>query len=121
MPRALEKIIIDRMYGIHGWTKQTDSNNQHYRVIRLGNEKNCNGEIMKNFAIKRHFLDFIEKYEITDYDLEEIDTEYEFSFQLKLSIETYDKLYEKIETMVNEKIKNTKKDNNTFNPEVVYY
>jgi hypothetical protein len=49
---STENLLIEKACSTNGWTKFTNSDNQHYRIIRLGNNVNCNGELIKNFHEK---------------------------------------------------------------------
>lgn len=111
MPISTENLLIEKACSANGWTKLTDSNNHHYRIIRLGNNVNCNGELIKNLYIKKTFEEVMKKYNIDKYNIEEIETEYEFSYQLQLDTENYEKFLQEIKN---------KKDQ-TIDSNIVYY
>lgn len=113
MPISTENILINSFNKEKGWTIVNDAsdinNQQRYRCIRVGNQTNCNGEIIKNLFIRKTFEKILEKYNITNYIIDEIDTEYEFSYQLKLTEDVYNDFKKK---MTNKDSENNKdKDN----------
>ena len=113
MPISTENILINSFNKEKGWTIVNDAsdinNQQRYRCIRLGNQTNCNGEIIKNLFIKKTFEKILEKYNITNYIIDEIDTKYEFSYQLKLTEDVYNDLKKQMTNQDNE----NKKENNS--------
>tara|TARA_Y100001970_G_C14226859_1_gene856231 strand:- start:1496 stop:1834 length:339 start_codon:yes stop_codon:yes gene_type:complete len=100
MPISTENLFINAFKTVNGWTKFNDTsdiNNQiQYRCIRIGNQINCNGELIKNIFIKKQFEHILNEHNITDYEIEEIDNKDEYSFQLKLSESVYQELKEKM-------------------------
>ena len=102
MSSSTENLFINAFNTANGWSKLNDAsdiNNQiQYRCIRLGNQSNCNGEIIKNIFIKKQIEYILTKHEITDYVINEIDNDYEYSFQLKLTESVYQVLQEKMIT-----------------------
>ena len=111
MPMSTENLLIEKACSTNGWTKFTNSDNQHYRIIRLGNNVNCNGELIKNFHIKNTLEEVMKKYNIDNYEINEVETEYEFSYQLQLDNENYEKFLQEI--------KNNKE--RTIDSNIVYY
>ena len=95
MPTSVENIIKNKIKTT-GFTKFTNENDIHFRVIRIGNQINCNGEIIKNFSIKDEIVNFLKKYNIENYLIRDIDDEIEFSYQLELTNDNYDNLIENI-------------------------
>jgi len=102
MSSSTESLFINAFKATNGWSKLNDAsdmNNQiQYRCIRLGNQSNCNGEIIKNIFIKKQIEYILTKHEITDYVINEIDNDYEYSFQLKLTESVYQVLKKKMIT-----------------------
>ena len=100
MPFSTENLFINAFKTTNGWAKFNDAsdvnNQKQYRCIRVGNQTNCNGELIKNLFIKKQFEHILNEHNITDYEIEEIDTTYEYSFQLKLSESVYQELKEKM-------------------------
>jgi hypothetical protein len=104
MPMSTENLLIEKACSTNGWTKLTDSNNHHYRIIRLGNNVNCNGELIKNLHIKNTLEEVMKKYNIVKYEINEVETEFEFSYQLQLDTENYEKFLQEINNRKVEKI-----------------
>ena len=100
MPFSTENLFINAFKTANGWAKFNDAssidNQIQCRCIRVGNQTNCNGEVIKNMFIKKEFEHILQKHDITDYIIDEIDTDYEYSFQLKLSETIYQELKEKM-------------------------
>lgn len=82
-----ENTMKTRMEG-NGWSI-IYNNNKQYRSIRIGTQLNCNCEIYKNTSIKTYFESIMKKYNIVTYEIEEIDTIIEFSYQLNLTEDVY--------------------------------
>lgn len=104
MPMSTENLLIEKACSTNGWTKLTDSNNQHYRIIRIGNNVNCNGELIKNLHIKSTLENVMKKYNIEKYQINEVETEFEFSYQLQLDNENYEKFLQEVSIKKEEKI-----------------
>ena len=96
MPISTENLLIEKACSSNGWTKLTDLSNNHYRIIRLGNNINCNGELIKNLYIKNKLEEVMKKYNIDKYNINEVETEFEFSYQLQLDNENYEKFIQEI-------------------------
>ena len=63
------------------------------RVVRIGNKKNCNDDnLVYNHNIENDIKEVLEKYNITDYVLNKIHTNIEYSFELTLKEEIYENL-----------------------------
>ena len=116
MPTSVENIMKDKIKTT-GFIKFTNEDNIHFRVIRIGNEVNCNGEIIKNFTIKDEIIKFLKKYNIEDYLIRDIDDEIEFSYQLEISNDNYERLIENIDSYN----KSSTSSDNSFNRETLYY
>lgn len=116
MPTSVENIMKDKIKTT-GFIKFTNEDNIHFRVIRIGNEVNCNGEIIKNFTIKDEIIKFLNKYNIEEYLIRDIDDKFEFSYQLEISNDNYEKLIENIESYN----KSSTSSDNSFNREILYY
>jgi hypothetical protein len=87
-----EQLLVDRIRDCNdGWMKV---NNTH-REFRIGVQTNCNGEITKNH--KNHLktgdeiIAFFNKNNV-EISLETINTEDEYSNQIKIENDIYDKL-----------------------------
>lgn len=94
MPQ-IESIMLNSSNTPHGWTKTNEPIG--YRVIKIGNIRNCNDDgIIKNLWLNKNISDVLNKYEINDYIMNEINTNSEYSIELKLSENIYIKLINKM-------------------------
>jgi len=57
---------------------------------------NCNGEILKNTHIKEHMENVMKQYNIQHYQIETIDNQYEFGYELIVDEKNYRKIYQQI-------------------------
>lgn len=78
---SIEKIFLQSANTNNGWTKTTFKN-ERCRTIKIGNTINCNGDIIKNYSIIDNINTSLQKYNINNYNIQEIDTDFEFSYQL---------------------------------------
>ena len=83
-----ESTMKNRMNQGNGWDIILYKEEQ-YRSIRIGSQLNCNNEIYKNILIRNYFESIMSKYNIKKYEIEEIDTPIEFSYQLNLTEDMY--------------------------------
>jgi len=90
-----ENKMKNRMNEGKGWEIISDKDKQ-FRSIRIGTQLNCNNEIYKNYLIKNYFESIMNKYNIKKYEIEEIDTQLEFSYQLNLTEDVYNELRNKL-------------------------
>lgn len=92
-----ESMMINRIRDFDfGWVKVNDS----HREFRIGVESNCNGELSKNFinheTTKQEIINFFKKINIDNYVLNTIDTQFEFSNQIRLDNNEYENLSKQI-------------------------
>lgn len=79
-----------------GWTKLTKDNDT-FRKIRIGNSVNCNeDELICNYEIKKNIEDILKNHDIVNYSIQNIHTKHEFSYELLLKEEIYNKLKKKL-------------------------
>jgi hypothetical protein len=76
-----------------GWTKIYDK--QQYRIIRFGNTKTLLG-LVCDFTLKETMESILKKYNIIEYEIHNIKTRFEFSYQFKLKEDEYNNLIFKI-------------------------
>ena len=86
-----EKIMIEKLQSPEGWRKSITNDNKNIRLICIGNIKNCNDEIIKNINIKTDIIEILNKYNIKSLKIENIITEYEFSYVVSIEEEEYKK------------------------------
>lgn len=82
----------------YGWMRSTDAENNHYRCIRIGNVRNCNGDgLICDHSISSELESVMKKYNVNNYRMNNIHNEYEFSFEVKITEEEYNKFLENLE------------------------
>ena len=91
----IESIMLNSAHTTHGWTKTNEPSG--FRVIKIGNTRNCNDDgIIKNLWLNKNIIEVLNKYEINDYIMNEINTNSEYSIELKLSENIYIELINKM-------------------------
>lgn len=91
----IESIMLNSAHTTHGWTKTNEPSG--FRVIKIGNTRNCNDDgIIKNLWLNKNIIEVLNKYEINDYIMNEINTYSEYSIELKLSENIYTELINKM-------------------------
>ena len=83
--------MIEKLQSPEGWSKSITNDNKNIRLICIGNIKNCNDEIIKNINIKNDIIEMLNKYNIKSLKIENIITEYEFSYVVSIEEEEYKK------------------------------
>lgn len=88
-----ERILTNRATeSQYGWLKTTDTDNSIIRTIRVGNLKNCNGDsVICDHSIKKNMELTMEKYGINNYELKNIHTDNEFSYEISMLEDEYSK------------------------------
>ena len=90
-----EEILRNKIQSKSGWDKTETP--KLGRIIKIGNERNCNDDgIITNFAIRKDIEDIMKKYDIESYLLDKIHTKFEFSYQIFLSEEVYKDFSDKL-------------------------
>jgi hypothetical protein len=94
----IEFLLTKQMQTKFGWSKL----NGISRIIRIGNTRNCNDDgLIYSPTVKNRIEEFLKKYNINDYVLNNIQTEYEYSYELILPENIYNELSNKINTNTN--------------------
>jgi len=70
--------------------------NSEKRAFKLAHRVNCNGEVVKNTFIKDQLETIMKKMNIQDYNIEKVDTSYEFGYELTIDEKNYIKMYKSI-------------------------
>ena len=88
-----EQLIVNRIRDCNdGWIKV---NNTH-REFRIGVQTNCNGEISKNhmnhLKTGDEIIAFFNKHNVEQFSLETINIDHEYSNQIIIENDIYDKL-----------------------------
>ena len=87
MPQ-IESIMLNSANTPNGWTKTNEP---------FGYTRNCNDDgIIKNVWLNKNISEVLNKYEINDYIMNEINTNSEYSIELKLSENIYIELINKM-------------------------
>ena len=90
-----ELILKNKIMSKFGWTRTNHP--KPGRTIKIGNQRNCNDDAcFCNPYIERNLKDILEKYEISKYSLRNINTKYEYSFELYLDEDVYQNLAKKL-------------------------
>ena len=93
----IETLMRLRASTSNGWTKTNQPSN--HRVIRFGNAVNCNDDsIICDMQLKRKIEDVLHKYDICSetYLLNEVKTQFEYSYELRMKEESYGNLVNKL-------------------------
>ncbi len=94
----VEFLLTKQIQTKFGWTRL----NGKSRIIRIGNTRNCNDDgLICTPTVKNRIEEFLKKYNIIDYDLNHIQNEYEYSYELILSENMYNELSNKINGVTN--------------------
>lgn len=84
-----ENLMTIRALTKNGWTKL----NGKHRTIKIGNVRNCNDDgMICDPNIKNKMENFMKKYDIKEYQIEEHINPMEFSYELILDEEQYNNL-----------------------------
>ncbi len=100
---STESLLRNATHNSPGWIKlncnakgATEKVSMNRMCIRVGNTINCNGDIMRNYAIREYMENIMQKYNITNYMINTIETSYEFSYELSLPENIYKDFYNAI-------------------------
>ena len=63
------------------------------RIFKIAHRVNCNGEVLKNTYIKEKIETILKKIDIQDYNIDNIDNEYEFGYELSVNEDNFLKMY----------------------------
>ena len=74
------------------WKFVHSDNNLLMRTLRIGNTLNCNGELLRNEAIKYNIEAFFATINLNIYYIKTIDTKFEYSFDIIIPEDEYKKL-----------------------------
>ena len=66
------------------------------RIFKIAHRVNCNGEVLKNTYIKQQLETILKKMNIQDYNIDNIDNEYEIGYELVVNEENFLKMYKNI-------------------------
>ena len=93
----IESLMRNSASTHNGWTKTNQPSN--HRIIRIGNAVNCNDDsIICDVQLKKNIEDVLHKYDICveDYLLNEVKTQFEYSYEVRMKEESYENLVNKM-------------------------
>jgi len=100
MTRHIKDLFIQTFKKKTGWNiireKETDI---HYRYICVGNQRNCNDELLRNSSTYDKIKQILNEYNITEKNINIIDNEHEYSVELILEEAEYSKLINKLNSI----------------------
>lgn len=82
-----ESIMINKAQSPEGWIKS--NSNVSCRSIKIGFVKNCNDELLKDPTLYSSIEQTLKKYKIKKYELHVLDTDFEYSVDVKLDETNY--------------------------------
>ena len=88
----IEKILRNSAETFNGWTKLNKCGKM-LRTIRIGNQSNCNNDgLICDLTIEKKLIEILNKYNINpkEYEIINIHTKFEYSYQLDISEEGYE-------------------------------
>ena len=91
MSEFIERIFRNSAETFGGWNKL----NENKRTIRIGNSRNCNDDgLIYDLTIEKNIKKILDKYSVDSkyYELNNIHTKYEYSSELIINEDAYQKL-----------------------------
>jgi len=83
---TVESLMENKAITNIGWIKDDNDN----RIIRIGNVMNCNNDgLICDKSIKQKMINLMNKFNIMNYEIENIHTKYEYSFELRIKEKDY--------------------------------
>jgi|SaaInlV_165m_DNA_3_1040750.scaffolds.fasta_scaffold157904_1 hypothetical protein len=83
---TVESLMENKAITNIGWIKDDNDN----RIIRIGNVMNCNNDgLICDKSIKQKMINLMNKFNIINYEIENIHTKYEYSFELRIKEKDY--------------------------------
>lgn len=95
MTRHIKDLFLRISEKENGWNKITDTV-INYRYICVGNQKNCNDEILKNSFTYDTIKQILDEYKISEKSINIIDNNDEYSVELIIEENEYIKLISKM-------------------------
>ena len=93
MSTHIESLIRNSASTYNGWCKT----NNNSRIICVGSQRNCNEDgIICDLTTKAKIIEILNKYNITDYTLNDINTEFVYATELTLEEKVYNDLANKM-------------------------
>ena len=77
-----------------GWNQVCDGQGGFNRYIQLGHYVNCNDEILRDTSIKTSLCGIMQKYQVVNFEVDEVSSATYFSYQLTLPEKDYHELFD---------------------------
>ena len=95
MTKHIKELFLRISEKKEGWNKITDTD-MNYRYICVGNQKNCNDELLRNSSTYDTIKQILDEYNISEKNINIIDNTDEYSVELILVENEYSKLINKL-------------------------
>jgi hypothetical protein len=95
MTQHIKELFLRISEKKEGWNKITDTDT-NYRYICVGNQKNCNDELLRNSSTYDTIKQILDEYNISEKSINVIDNNDEYSVELILEEAEYNKLINKL-------------------------
>lgn len=97
MSSRIESIMKNRASLQSGWKKTIVDGNIIIRSIRIGSQTNCNGDdLICDETTYNKMKSILDKYDIKDFVLANIRTEFEYSTEVQLKENEYNEFIKKL-------------------------
>ena len=100
----IEELLLKSLNEINDGWNTININNEVFRIIRLGNVANCNGELIKDKTTFSKIKRILETNKINTHTIKRIETEMENSVELILNEYEYCKLINQIKMNVKKEL-----------------
>ena len=98
MTRHIKDLFLRTSEKSKGWNILREKNTDlPYRYICVGNQKNCNDEILRNSSTYDTIKQILDEYNISEKNINIIDNNDEYSVELILEEAEYNKLINKLQ------------------------
>ena len=89
----IENMMINNATSL-GWNQVCDGQGGFNRYIQLGHYVNCNDEILRDTSIKTSLCGIMQKYQVENFEVDEVSSATYFSYQLTLPEKDYHELFD---------------------------
>ena len=96
MTQHIKDLFLRTSEKKEGW-KQIMDTDTNYRYICVGNQKNCNDELLRNSSTYDTIRQILDEYNISEKNINVIDNNNEYSVELILEEAEYNKLINKLQ------------------------
>ena len=95
MTQHIKELFLRISEKEYGWNQIADKD-INYRYICVGNQKNCNDEVLRNSSTYDTIKQILDEYNISEKSINIIDNTDEYSVELILEENEYSKLINKL-------------------------